>query len=116
MHSRTWPNMPKLVLDPYHDRLAKYRLQQNLVATIYLNAWFKAKNNNQEGKMAYQLATSGADETNRQYFVDKDGQIAAEVAIIKKNVVVKWFRSLEDYKRMDQIGQRMRRKEEAAHV
>ena len=99
-----------LTLDPYQERLLNWKLKQNIVLQIFLNAWWNASKEERE-EIGYTIATINGKKVIR----DPDNQIAAELAAHGNIFRVVWFRSFQDYEEIDRLGQ-MHTKRETVQI
>lgn len=89
-----------LTNDPLKGTLSNWRLKQNIVLLIYLNAYF-SKDTDARMNMPYTVST----QLGKKGLKDRDGHLACEFEAVGNTFLVNWYRSFADYTEIDRIGQ-----------
>lgn len=97
----------KYSFDPYQERLLNWKIRQNMVLQIFLNAWWNADADTRK-EIGYTFATVD----NSKVIVDPEGLKAVEVVVYGNTMRVAWFRSFRDYQELDRLGQAYTQKRE----
>jgi hypothetical protein len=81
------------------SKIQKWKIRQDMVLTIFLNTWFTLSQE-QKADMPVQILLG-----DPNALVSREGQILCEYTMKGSMPYARWYRTVEDYEYIDELGQ-----------